>query len=52
MTVGPSITTITFFEGLKTPAETHLKNKLKAILLLNPWLMGSLKRKGSDLVIH
>jgi len=47
MTVGPSISTITFFRGSTASAKSTLRERLGAVVAANPWLAGTLtKQKG------
>jgi hypothetical protein len=45
MTVGPSITTVTFMRGDPTAAAASLQARLGEVIAANPWLAGSLEGK-------
>jgi len=46
MTIGPSISTITFMRGDIDKAITYFREKVQAIVNANPWLAGRLNKKG------
>ena len=49
MTIGPAITTTTFFRGDPKAALALLTERLKLVVEANPWLAGTLKKGGSGL---
>lgn len=52
MTVGPSITTVTFMRGDPDAASASLRKRLDKLIKANPWLTGSLvKTANADLVL-
>ena len=52
LTVGPSITTSTWFEGNHAQATAQLRSRLWSVVSLNPWLSGSLRKRGKKLYLE
>ena len=50
MTLVPSISSVTFYEGPAEAAERHLRKRVGEIVALNPWLLGRLVRRGASRV--
>ena len=50
--VGPSVTSVTFMKGSLASAERQLIGKLSSILELNPWVGGSLSKRGSCIYLE
>jgi len=49
MTVGPSISTLTFFRGDAARASAFLRARLGEVLQANPWLTGALAKRSGQL---
>jgi hypothetical protein len=51
MMMGPAVTTTTFIKGSLEPAKDFLKGRLLLILQANPWLCGTLSKRGKDVYL-
>lgn len=52
MSLVPSISTLTFYEGSVSAAEEHLRNRVAALVACNPWLHSRLVRNRGTRRVH